>query len=280
MEESFLGGLNKHGFVFHHRVLQEALDPPEGVRRAPWTRLDVETPVPGARIDFILRGPYSPSSVSLLVAECKRVNPAFGMWCFTRSPHPRPEGWGNWAVTESLKRERTAEGECRFTTGVTFGNVVRGHDIGFELKTDRSGDSHPVSFDRDAIETACTQVLRGVNGLISAFSGDATFRRFAESQDRIWFLPVVFTTAKLVTAEVDFKRADLVSGTISGPLEVKEVDWLYYQYPQSPQLKHGLPGEAPERDSFEELVVRSYVRSVAIVGPKGIQSFLHAAAGY
>lgn len=280
IEDSFLDGLNQHGFVFQHRVLHEALaPPPPGIRKAPWTRLDVETPVPDARIDFILSGPYFPGGVRLLIAECKRVNPAFGTWCFTRSPHPRPDGWSNWTVVEFLKRERATEGECRFTTGVAFDHVVKGYDVGFEVKSDDRGDAHPVSPDRDAIERACTQVLRGMNGLIAAFGGDATYRRFAELQDRIWFIPVVFTTAKLVTSETDFTQADLASGVLSGPLETKEADWLYFQYPQSPQLEHSLPGEAPEKGSFEELVVRSYVRSVAIVGPKGIRRFLNAAAG-
>lgn len=283
MEDSFLNGLNQHGYAFQHRVIHEALSPdPDGRGFTPWALLGTEVPVSGAerptRIDFVLDRRQSFQSLRLLVAECKRVNPAFGTWCFTRSPYPRPEWIGEQVAVEFMKWEQEGPPHLRLKTGISRHRSERTYDISFELKSSRPGDAHPVSSDRDAIEAACTQVLRGLNGLMSALGRDEAYSSFVARQNLVSLVPVVFTTAKLVTADADLRETDIESGELRSLPSVRPIDWLYLQYAQTPQIRHSLLSGAAERDDFDDLVASSYVRSVVIVGPKGIRPFLQEAS--
>jgi len=79
--------VNQHGHGFHYSVVDRArylCD--EG--RAQWYFEVAELPVKArnssTKVDFILRHKYLPR---LMIAECKRANPAFADWCFMRAPY-------------------------------------------------------------------------------------------------------------------------------------------------------------------------------------------------
>lgn len=279
MEEPFLDGLNRHGYAFQNRVIHEALTPEPGVRPfIPWGLLATEVPVPGSerptRIDFILVRQGDPRLVQLVVAECKRVNPAYGTWCFARSSYVKPEWLAGQIAIESMIWERDGSSETRLTAGARRWPTERAFDISFELKLGRKGDAHPVSDDHDAIEIACSQVLRGLNGLVEALARDPEYKRFVERQPVIELIPAVFTTAELLTSTADLSMADLESGDLKSAGVVQPVDWLYKQYSQSPRIKHSLSRRGPQQDYFDELVATSYVRSVAIVSRGAVRNFL------
>ena len=272
--KAFESGLNQHGYAFQQRVIREAArlnDDPKS--RKKWNLLATEQPVAvgdtHTRIDFILEYQSADSQLSLIVAECKRVNPAYGSWCFAKGAYQRPVWLGTQVVVEVLALEEDLKSGG--AGGPTSDHIF---DIGFSVKTDAAGDPTPVSGDRDGLEQACQQVCRGLNGLIQVLATDPTLAKTKAGVDRVDFLPVIFTTAKLFTSAVDLRTTDLSSGQVQLPGDVVERDWLYFQYPQSPGLVHSLNRWPEDGDIWSEVVAREYFRSVAIVSANGIGEFL------
>src|SRR5258708_7154745 len=87
--ESFRKVLNRHGYAFQYAVIKFASEL-RRERRSEWDYLQSEFPVivngKSTRIDFVLR---KPKPHVYLVAECKRVNPAYSDWCFASSEYAR-----------------------------------------------------------------------------------------------------------------------------------------------------------------------------------------------
>jgi len=85
---------------------------------------------------------------------------------------------------------------------------------------------------------------------------------------------VIFTTAKILATSAPLTEADLTTGeldTLDPPLQ--EVPWVWYDYPQSPGLKHSVVFEDPSTD-LKRVLEREFVRRVAVVSPAGIKYFL------
>jgi hypothetical protein len=271
--QAFRRGLNQHGYAFQHRVIREAARLQDDGLSA-WDLLGVEVPIVAgdrhSRIDFVLSMKREPDELWLLAAECKRVNPAFGQWCFARGSYHRPPWAARQIIPEVIRLDDppAAGGFGGPTSDWIF-------DIGFALKTDGTGDSHPVSRDNDAVENACYQASQGLNGLVQGLVTDERLgRRLLSGIAAVTILPVVFTTASLVVSDVNLRESDLASGDAPEDLTVQQRDWLYYQYPQSPVVKHSIERGALKHDSFAAVLARDYLRTVAIVSPGGIRMFL------
>ena len=86
--------------------------------------------------------------------------------------------------------------------------------------------------------------------------------------------PVIFTTAKLLVSDVSLKTSDLYTGNLNELPEVNEVDWVYFQYSQSSAIKHEIESKTHINDSWDRIVARDYVRTIAVVSPSGIESYL------
>jgi hypothetical protein len=126
---------------------------------------------------------------------------------------------------------------------------------------------------RGQIEDAATQVCRGLNGLIDSFYQKGMPRLGAGS---IFFLPVVITTASLWSTETDLSEASLVTGEIGDEsVSVKPMKWLWYQYPQSPGLKHSVPNNFGSLD-LKEILYHEFVRPIAFARPDGLEELLSA----
>ena len=272
-KQGFQRGLNQHGYAFQHRVIREAAklkDDRKG--SAFWDLLTIEQPVVingrTTRIDFILYAKQR-HICWLLVAECKRVNPAFGKWCFTKGAYQRPMWLRDQDLFEILQL-----GDTPKAGGAGGDSSDRIFDIGFSLKTDQKGDGHPVASDNDALEHECTQSMLGVNGLIELLVKDEKFAKNFEGIDVFTFIPTVFTTASLQTSDVDLRATELTSGEVTLSNPPVDIDWLYYQFPQSPALKHGVQSlESPwsdRQDSWAEIVARDFWRTVVVVNAAGV----------
>src|SRR6476661_1665513 len=140
--------------------------------RPRWSILAVELPVMSGdattRIDFVLEADDDPGEKHLLVGECKRVNPEYSSWCFAKAPYSSPA----WAATQLIAESIVSlDAGSHVAAGAGGATSDRLYQIGFVLKANRSGDKNPVSQDKDAIETSCTQVLKGVNGLADLLVG-------------------------------------------------------------------------------------------------------------
>lgn len=262
----FKKGLEQHGYPFQYRVLAECLDLHDK-RRTNWKLLVNEFPVEAGgrdtKIDFVLTKSVSSNVATedrYIVAECKRVNPAFGDWCFVRAPYWHPRFLTSQVVIETTRSDDHKSGGFGTTSHLDIFNVA------FEMKSGEKGDSHPVSNDRDAIEKACTQVCRGLNGFLGSVMKD----REMNKDPGVSVLPVVFTTARLWTGNTSLERSDLETGEVE-VTDLRQLDLLFYQYVLSASMKHDLARGRLDSDQFQECYARDYVRSVVVVGPTGIE---------
>lgn len=268
--------LDRHGFGFQYAVLRTMQDLFE-TRASPWRLEAAEFPVGTTEkpihIDFILRA-SGPSSLLAelgdpelyMVAECKRADPARANWCFAQVPY---------TTSNPIKRELYFQGVKRTNNGLLPFTLQKlgvesGNRLAFELRTNQKGDG---TGSGQAINDACTQVLRGMNGLVDEmFSknllglGKATHTSF---------VPVIFTTATLYTVTGDLSRADLTAGQLPadwGALE--KVEWLWYTYHQSAALSHHIPPDPSQPlNAIGDILRADSARTIAVVGPDGIEPF-------
>lgn len=261
--------INRHGYAFQEAVLRRGQELFEA-RRSNWVFDSAEVPVEvrgvQTRIDFLLyesrREAWGP--LSYLVAECKRVNPALSNWCFTKSQYVRRN-----SSSDNVIVDQVMAGEPRLT--VSRGILSYGQEVyhqGYEVRSDSKGDGAP---DRSAIESACGQVLRGLNGLIALFRQRP---KVLIPNHPTPLISVVFTTARLWTTEADLSDADLASGELDkGALSLASTPWLWYRYHASPALTDPEP-KTSDANEIGKLVEHWYARCVAIVSTAGIDDFL------
>ena len=275
LRESFESGLNCHGYSFQYRIARE-IETLGTKRKTRWKLLNLEVPVvvnnQATKIDLLLIDTAERGKCFIALAECKRVNPAFGTWCFVKAPYAFPEWAGTQVIAEWAVNLRDTDKDV---VSGGFGTVRSGriYSVGFTLKTDKQGDRSPVGDDKDAIENACFQVCKGMNGFVEALATDQRLRNNIGEANSIVFLPIIFTTADLYTSDTDLRDADLETGNVK--IESAEpVDWLIYQYPISSNIKHSVERGTLSDDGFNEVLARDFVRSIAIVNSSGIQKFL------
>src|SRR5262249_11387564 len=146
----------------------------------------------------------------------------------------------------------------------------RAYQVASEVRTGQRGDAGGVG--RGAIEESMTQVCRGLNGFLEFLAARDDITPAGSST---YVLPVVFTTAKLFVSQVEIGTADLLSGEIEGPMRLEERDWIWFDYPQSPGLKHSIPRK-PEQPRLAEVFYSEFMRRVAVVSASGIENFLRS----
>jgi hypothetical protein len=281
MRSGFENALNRQGFPFQHAVLREG----ERIRKegtSPWT-IDVEEfPVRirerETRIDFILK---HANAEFYLIAECKRANPGLD-WCFVRAPYLNPQLRPEHVCAERLSYSPTAALSLELALSVEkLIAVDNAFHISFEKKSGAKGDCQGQE-GRGAIETAVTQALRGTSGYLQHFITHRKAMRAGAEVDGTFsrvVLPVVFTTARLLTSTVDLRETDLESGNVQVPFEtLNESGWIIYQYHRSLSFRPELPRPAVMPPNMREALFQEFLRSVAIVSPTGIAEFLHWAS--
>jgi hypothetical protein len=162
-------------------------------------------------------------------------------------------------VQRHSDRTATVSGELGYDRSI--------YGIGYEVKGEQKGDGAP---GRNAIEDACTQVMRGVNGFIELLAAHPTLLPL-ETPTPI--IPAIFTTAKLWVSDVDVGGVELTKGTLEpGAVVVKQVPWLWFRYQPSPGITHGLPKE-PATDELSRIADMWYTRCVAVVSADGAADF-------
>jgi hypothetical protein len=151
----------------------------------------------------------------------------------------------------------------------------RPYQLGLELRTGADPDKD--SPGRNAINDATTQVLRASSGLINYVlnSGNGTVLSdispsAQQSQLALSFLPVIFTTAEIWTTEADISAADLRTGNLEN-VECEQKDWIWFNHNRSARLRHDLDWSPPK--DLRDAIMAEFTRSVAVVTPKGIESF-------
>jgi len=207
-----------------------------------------------------------------MLVECKRVNPALSNWCFIKAPFPPKNFRLANLMYETLLRSKSG---YTSTTVEQISGAREVFHIGLEVKSDQKGD--PIGGKREAIEDAATQVLRGQNGFIEFVSQRP---EILPDRSKISFLPVIFTTAQLYFSRVNLSSSSLENGKVDlSEHSLEKIDWLLYDYNQSPGLKH--PVSPDERDSkLTNILYNEYTRSIAVVSVDGISDFLISTSRY
>ena len=267
VSKGFQEYINSHGFGFQHAVMAKALEVYS--LKSPWRYPVPEFPVKiqdaNTRIDVIFQHAMQPW---FIVAECKRVNPSLGNWCFMGSSIYR-----DYEASHGLILERQVFSEpSNYSEVFHPTSIAKVYFVAGEVKTNVKGD--PCTSGRGAIEDAATQVLRSVNGLIEYLRSCPKVRN---TMKHAVFVPVIFTTANLYVTDVDLQSADLLSGNIDVAKSLTKTDCVVYQYPQSPTFKHSLsvlPQLKKEDNVLIDSLYSEYVRSIMVVSASGISDFL------
>ena len=268
--------LNVHGYVFQYSVLK-TIESIYRTGRSPWGFEAAEFPVSlkntPVHIDFILA---HKEEYSYIIAECKRCDPSLSNWCFIKAPYvSRGPSRGERIVRELIIK---AKGSPVIKTGLQW--IVRSNEVyhlPFELRNRGKGEGQ---YGRGQINDSVTQVLRGLNGLIelaieSAKRGSMAFLK-SDPRENLYatFMPVVFTTAKLWVSDCDISLGNIESGNIEiEESKLHEVKWLFYQYGQSPALKHSYSA-VRENSDISQILYLDYTRTIPIVNASGIGEFL------
>jgi len=145
------------------------------------------------------------------------------------------------------------------------------YQIALDVKHPSKGDSNAKG--RGQIEEAATQVCRELNGLIEFFYKHPFL---IAPGSHAAFVPVILTTANLWATNYELSTAAPDTGKMAADkLRVEAVDWLWYQYHQSPGLLHSRERSNQHKD-IAGILYQEFVRPIAIVTPTGLKSFLEA----
>ena len=260
--------LNRHGYGFQYSVIDRARSLYEsGLSR--WifqvAEMPVQTEGRDSRIDFILQ---QTDPRRYLVAECKRVNPAYSDWCFFRAPYLRRNQTGSELFLEEIGVSEAGSLSRGMHKIPNLADEV--YHIGIPMKVPKKGDSQ--GFGRgSAIEEAMSQVCRGLNGLAKFLLDQEGLR---QDSTGIRFVPVIFTTARILTSDVDLKETELATGEVnSEELIVTEKSWIWYRYHQSQGLKGSAAPDSLSGD-LGDVLDDQFARTIAIVNHSGIDAFL------
>ncbi len=265
--------LARHGYGFQYAVTKMAADLSRA-DRSPWILPVLEFPVEvrgsGTRIDIIFQHKVANA---LLVCECKRVNPAYSDWCFVRQPK-FIDGLIDRISYEILIK--TSEGDVLSSLSDPMGESQVYH-LAQEVRSSEKGDSKGQG--KGMIEEAATQVLRGTNGLARFFHERPEYmpaKNLYGDRGEVRLIPVIFTTARLWTSQIDLSESELASGILKKKdRELMEVDYLYYVYHQSPGLKHDVPQKetGSSMKDLSDALRQEYTRAITIVGASGAERF-------
>lgn len=277
--------IDTQGFSFQSAVAKAICD--IGKRQIEQMILvDVELPVhSGAgetKVDLVAFRRVEPLDLGgileVFVFECKRANPALSKWCFASSGAMKGRRRGyHWLQYDSMvldkKKEPTEIHHVLSQHTASESGPLRfpcAH-FGFEVKSGQKGDSYGGG--RDAIEQACSQVMRGVAGLRRLYREQPGLFPFAP--DQVTFIPVILTTAQLYAVATDLDTADLLTGELTGNPDASHADTIILQYMRSSNFGHGdLADQFGALDLLNNYTLHEHVRSIAIVQASGLQGFI------
>jgi hypothetical protein len=256
--------LDMNGYGFQYAIAKKinelsSKNPDQFPWRCEVSEFPVEVQNKNTHIDFVLK---HNTQAFYLVCECKRVNPEIKNWIFLKVPFVNARGLGNNRIVRELIK---FEHKRSILQDYYTNNIFR---LSFEINC-KGTKGH------DEVNNAVTQVLRGMNGLIQyimQYENNTFISLFKNKQ--LALMPIIFTTADLWETDIDLSNAELENGSIENcHLKLVDKQWLYYNYSQSPGLKHDFFVQRSYSD-LSEALYHDFTRTIAIVNVKGIDNFL------
>lgn len=268
--------LNRQGYSFQYSILKRAEELLK-TKKSKWHLFASEFPTTSnnevSHIDFICDFRHHHKKINFfMVAECKRVDPAKGYWCFATTPYSLDEFGNSAQFDQILCFSDIPQFNSSTKIAHTQQNIM---NLGLEVKTGEKGDGSRTE-GKSPINTSIGQVLKGQSGFINYLSNEGR-----DSTDLILevdvnnvFIPVIFTTAKIFVTQADLSNADLEKGFLpKDSVKAEEKDWVWLNHNRSEHLSHKVRFNYKE-NNYKSMFFREFTRSIAIVGPKGIDNFL------
>ena len=208
--EIVASALNEQGYLFHYRITQILQSPDVGIApQHKWRVEAVEMPVSlpngdETRIDIILRHGSQKDNPWNVVIECKRASPDFKRWIFFgKATNPNNTFWDSSYYMERANLAGSWNSQenpslTHYVERITADEGCPLFEYAMEARLNRTEDKKKRISSTEAIETAFQQVALGQAGLVrKLITGKAlNFRT----------IPVVITSAELVSAEFDVKQ--------------------------------------------------------------------------
>jgi len=274
-EEIVAGALNEQGYLFQHKLATTLLADEANQAKHSWQLEAAEVPVSfrdyETRIDLVLRlGPESQVPVRAVI-ECKRSMRDFKRWVFfaqneivqTASPkfyyaeHSHLQGAWNGQGEPNIVH--TIDPKPALTECPVF-------DFGVEAKLSSSGGDKRVSA-TDAIEDAFQQVTLGQAGL------GVKLRQLHVLN--FLNLPIVVTTAELVSAHFDAHHVSMDRGTIEAKnLKLESREWLAVNFRIRQTITLSVPTGLHSKISLGADLALRQIRTVFVVQAEHMQKFL------
>jgi hypothetical protein len=264
--------INQHGHAFHQAVLASCEAMLREEPRAQWNVVASELPATlnnhELHIDIVLQ--LVRGGAAFIAAECKRVDPARGHWCFART---RGHGFG---TKHPLVSQLSANGDRVYESPASLATETEPYHVGFDLRTKEEGNGTGKGV---ALDEAIERVFRSAGGLMMRLTDLPGWRM---SSMTLTILQVVFTTARLFVIDSDISAASLDRGDIAS-VSLREVPWLWYQTNLSRSQRPRLPTAELVSNliGLGRIIPIRYTRATAIVNAaSGIRGFLIGAADY
>ena len=271
-EEVVAQALNEQGYLFHHKVIQ-VLRPSSGTKHE-WFVEASEVPVSlpngnETRVDIVLRHcPNQPENPWRVVMECKRAARDYKRWVFfADAKHANGPSPGSY-YTEHARLAGSWDGQgepvmSHFTEPVTASSECPVFDFGVETRINRDKKSSAT----EAIEDSFRQVTLGQAGL--------AFKLRRACALTIHLIPVVVTTAELMSAHFDTDKVSLDRGTIDPKdLTLASRKWLAVNYRISDVVSQFSGFTGNRTTSIAEQLVSRQVRTVFVTQAEHLQPFL------
>ncbi len=275
-EEIVADALNEQGYLFHHKIVDVLEAGRRGKFSHNWYVEASEVPVSlpnekETRIDLVLRHGPQLGKPWRVILECKRSARDYKRWIFfgqtDRSRGPSPRSYhveladlrGMWDYKGEPPLSHRVESTVASKDCPVF-------DYGVEARIDRPNSGKRASA-TDAIEDAFQQVTLGQAGFALRLRAahELTFR----------LLPVVVTTAELMSAHFSTDRVSLERGMIAPKdLKLEPRQWLAVNY-RINDVTCQFSGVTTNRttDLAADLAARQ-VRTVFVAQAEHIQEFL------
>lgn len=278
-EEVVSTALNEQGYLFQHkviRVLQSA--PVTGIKKHEWYVEAAEVPVSlpngdETRVDIVLKHRYhQPDNPWHVVMECKRAARDYKRWVFFSNIQYAKGPSFNHYYTEyaRLSGGWDHQGDPPMAHTVDLVGAAQGcpvFDFGVETRIEPPTNRDKRASATEAIEDALRQVTLGQTGLAN------TLRRAHALTIRL--IPVVVTTAELLSAQFDDEKICLDSGKIDPKdLKLEPRKWLAINHHISNVVSQFSGVNTNLTTSIAQHVGSRQVRTVFVVQAEHIQPFL------
>lgn len=276
-EQIAADALNEQGYLFQHKVATVLLAHEKNKKpEHQWQLEAAELPVSlsgghETRIDLVLRHGHEKQPLVRAVVECKRSAREFKRWIFfaqseiAGTPLPgcyyaeRAHLYGSFDGRGVPNIVHTVEARPATPDCLVF-------DFGVEAKLNRSSNDKRVSA-TNAIEDAFQQATLGQAGLGVQLRKAHTFN--------FRILPVVVTTAKLMSAHFDTRHVTLDRGEIEVKnIKVESRKWLAVNFRISQTISQCVPMNLHNKIPITAELRMRQVRTVFVVQAEHIHEFL------